>query len=482
MAPDPQAASAPPRRTLADLLPELKAIIVQMARDQDSALQHRINSTASTRELVSLGMSDWDGKSARALSLVDRAWNLAAAPVLFETITSTRCQDSLFGFRISAKYPFCVKKVIFLDVSKAADWRSLLRALPSFANLEHVTFTEEAVFTLFNPGGEPDEDQATFREALRTLAPRIPNLNLMFIDVAATSWMLPQFTTLRWLKWCPMESSVDASYRTLGQAFAQCRRLEHLSLIYPSNLLSSMLMKDAVEPSSWPGVRSLVITLNPQIGADTWRLIQSFGATLEKLLVYLSDASLLDHLGEEREASTFAFPNLRRLTIKSGSAAPVDTTPLLKIFSASPIGHLILPISGNGHDLSPTSLPSTDFLETVLRLFPTHLRSLQLDYHPLLNMQHFHSLAPALVSLASARNISLTLLPSYDIFLHRKQRNGDPGTRQEQTIRRCDGVDEVLRHTLAQSGRMRATGDLEGAEQLVEALTPLRGRMLRDED
>ncbi|ORY84071.1 hypothetical protein BCR35DRAFT_303116 [Leucosporidium creatinivorum] len=176
-------------------------------------------------------------------------------------------------------------------------------------------------------------------------------------------------------------------------------------------------------------------------------------------------------------AQPISFLRLRDLKIQASS---IYLPSYLALFQHSPISWLEIELD----DDEPTTAPriASMALEKAFKVLAgyQYIQRLQIDQwdkrHTELN------LAIVLTRLAKEHGIHISLLPPYDVFLHRKRPNGDPGTRQEQKIRRCDGVDDVLRHTLAQSGRMRATGDLEGVEQLIEALTPSRTRMLRDKD
>ncbi|ORY46307.1 hypothetical protein BCR35DRAFT_311032 [Leucosporidium creatinivorum] len=484
MAPDPQNASLPPRRTLADLPPELKAIIARMARDQDSAYEERMPSDKREREMALLGKRDWDGRSARALSLVDRSWHSAAVPLLFETITSRRCSSNIFGFRIASRFARFVKRASF-DSSYLQphdnyeeDWKALLRALPFFGNLEHINFSDEASSILFGYDQDegPTEDQVTFRESLKSISSSIQSLQLLPSTPDTFLWMLPPFINLRRFRWSICQEEDWASILPAVQALGRCSTLEHLDLEGASEGLLAQFVQEGWEPS-WPNLRSLALKFDDEeLGVSAWSFIRSFRETLESITLRLDHPGLADDLLKETEAPLTGFPNLRRLTIKDGFV-DTEVASLLKLFSGSPVRHLDLSVYDSDWEDPPTVL-----LETALQLFPTHLRSVHLDYQPFYHGSHLHSLAPTLASLAPARNISVTLAPSYDVFLHRPLLEMSRILPSDDVDDNCDQLEELLRSGLRQTAGLRASRDGVAIDRLREALEPLKASMMRARD
>jgi hypothetical protein len=164
------------------------------------------------------------------------------------------------------------------------------------------------------------------------------------------------------------------------------------------------------EPSSWTSLRSLSLEFNRGMGMESWKFVRSLSTTLETLDMTLSIKLSADLIAETDSPSP-AFPNLRRLALFAQDSTG-DIISLLKLFSAAPIRHLVLLVYS-------LEAPSSLLLETALRLFPTTLQSVRIEYLRTTSADHLHSLAPTLRSLASARNISFTLAPTYDIYLHR---------------------------------------------------------------
>ncbi|ORY56545.1 hypothetical protein BCR35DRAFT_309792 [Leucosporidium creatinivorum] len=487
MAPDSQPAPPPPRRTLADLPPELKGMIARMARDQDLAYEARRIRGYFPMPVLS-GINEWDGRSAHALSLADRSWHSAVAPVLFETITSERCRKNLFGFRIVPRFGRSVKKVSFEDDSKDADWKALFRALPLFITLEHVKFDEQPGIALFNTSGQPDSEQATCREALGMVAPSISSLELQMTVPDALVWMLPLFINLRRLEWSVyVEYDVATDLRPAALALARCSKLEHLTLELMTEAMFAELVKVGVGPSLSPSLRSLHLDhdLGMQFGKDAWNFIRSFKDTVETVRLGFSCHRLSNDVWEESDKPPSPFPKLQRLTIKVG-LGNTDITPLLKLFSASPICHLSLSVFGDGFgDSSGTArdaLPSTSLLETILRLYPTYLQSVHLDYRPFTNAAHLHSLAPTLSSLASTRNVFLTLNPSYDVFQHPSTSRLAYSVPPLNLNQSCHDIEDVLKFGSEQAAGFRMTKDAFAMERLIKALEPLKASMMRARD
>ncbi|ORY56552.1 hypothetical protein BCR35DRAFT_355598 [Leucosporidium creatinivorum] len=473
MAPDPQNASSPPaRRTLADLPPELKGIIARMAREQDSAFQQRMKGLELQCDTVRLGKSDWHGRSAHALFLVDRAWNMAVTPMLFETIDSNRCKEKIFGFQIARKHARFVKRVHFCQEAREEeeDWESLLRATPSFVNLEHVTFAYEASNALFNAEGHPDDDQAAYREALQSVAPSVRSLRIEEPCPGVVRWMLPMFVNLRRFEWTIFFEDSDQPGCLALKAMARCSTLEHLTLLGETEeLFEEYVEEEETKARSWPSLRSLTVGVSTHLGIEGWRFIRSFRETLERVTVDLHPT----HDQSQRSRN--------------------EHLPLLTLFSASPIRHLDLFVLDDEIDgLLPAApaLFSTTLLETILRLFPVHLQSLKLNYLPLQTLHDLHLLAPTLHSLASARNVSLTLGPSYDVFLHRPRRNSDPPLAEvdnaplhpQHFVKSREDVEEVLRFGSEQAAGLSLMEDVAGMERLIEVLEPLKEHMMRARD
>jgi len=97
-------------------------------------------------------------------------------------------------------------------------------------------------------------------------------------------------------------------------------------------------------------------------------------------------------------------------------------------------------------------------------------------------IHHLHFIAPSLHALASARNISLTLNPSFDVLLHRYEIGPGDEHVPLNFDERCDVLDKVLRFTAAQARAVRATRDGIALEQLLEAVMPLKAAMMRTKD
>lgn len=365
------------------------------------------------------------------------------------------------------------------------EYLSLLRALPFFVNLEHITLTEETIESLFEP--KVADDVATLQEALRMAAPSISGLTIYTSDPTAFEYLLPMFVNLRRFAWPVTHEDDWTRILPAVQVLGRCNLLEHLDLECAEEELFTLLLSEGVDSRAWPSLLSLKLHLEDyeagdRIGMAAWRFIQSFNNTLESITLTLG-AHLSDDLIAESDTSPHAFPNLRLLTIKSAYHS-MDFIPLLKLFSASRIRHLVLLPYGNGmDDDSPDSLPSTALFETVLRLFPHHLQSVRLEYnHVVPGIHHLRSITPALASLASARNISLTLGPSYDVYLYRTLLAKNGPLPPSDLDDNCDEVGKVLRYALRQTEALRAAGDGHAVDRLREAAEPLKASMLRGLD
>ncbi|ORY38926.1 hypothetical protein BCR35DRAFT_51464 [Leucosporidium creatinivorum] len=356
-----------------------------MARDQDATYKWREKWDEDFQAAAaSWSENEWHGKSAQALALVDRAWNSVVMPLVFETIESTGCRDKVFGFHLVPKYGVrFVKRVIFGHDDQEEDWQSLLGALHSFANLEHATFSYDAGMALFEAEAkaEPEGDQAMFREALRRVAPSIRSLQLRYMGAHAIVWMIPFFTNLRRLEWTVSEDEPEGipDLRPVVYNLAHCSTLEHLSLGEDVESLLAHLAGEDAEPFSWPSLRSLELKDITFFDMDLWKFIQRFEESLEVLSIGVAQGYLAEDIIEDTETPLPAFSNLRRLKVKV--LRPCNIVPILKLFSLSPLRHLVVSVPGNSIESSSwSSPPSTALLENILRLFPTHLQSIRLEF------------------------------------------------------------------------------------------------------
>jgi hypothetical protein len=107
---------------------------------------------------------------------------------------------------------------------------------------------------------------------------------------------------------------------------------------------------------------------------------------------------------------------------------------------------------------SPNSLPATALLETVLRLFPSHLETIYFRYLFLGTLRPLRSLAPTLHSLASARNVLFTLTPSYDIYLPRPRLFTSGQLPSDDLDANCDQLREILQYCQRQAEAFERRG------------------------
>lgn len=264
------------------------------------------------------------------------------------------------------------------------------------------------------------------------------------------------------------------------QALRRCSTIERLHLDGAVEGLLAELVKERME-SPWPSLRSFQLGLRAPLGLAGWRFIRIVGKALETVTLFLNGAGLSDDLVKESEAPLPTFPALHSLKIK-GKGSPTDLTALLKLFSASPIRHLAVLVTGNGLRASSDLISPATLLTSLFRLFPTHLQNLQYNHLPYTDLHHLRSLVPTLPYLATARNFALTLGTSYGVFLHRPRLSAPRTLPPDDVSRTCDDFDEVLRRGLEQTSGLRPSKDVFAMEKLEEALLSLKASMGRARD
>lgn len=184
------------------------------------------------------------------------------------------------------------------------------------------------------------------------------------------------------------------SFSLALHALSHSHRLEHLVLSSEVEPLLRALDERQGPPAWMRSLRKLELALEDGVQMSTWRFIQSVSDTLEQLILCLSDGPV-----KPSQAPLTAFPRLHRLTLEVRSPRNIDITPHLKLFATSPIHHLVLSVSGSG--LGGPRVPTPALLETVLQLYPTHLRHINLNYPQYASIPQLYAIAPILTSLIS---------------------------------------------------------------------------------
>lgn len=292
---------------------------------------------------------------------------------------------------------------------------------------------------------------------------------------------MPLFVNLRRLE---MILGHEGNSFPLFQMTRKYSALQHLNLRCSRKELLVPFNSAGAGASSWPGLRSLELTFDEDMGVDSWSFIQSLSTTLETVSLVVNER-LTDELIADSSSTTRAFPNLRRLALHAEHSNTVIPS-LLQLFSASPVRHLVLSVlSLDSYDLadSPPIL-----LTSILRLCSTELQTVHMDYQVIPTIREAHHLRTTLRTLASVRNVSLTLTAAYDaydVYFHRRiilfgaDIDIPPPIDFDDN---CDESQRLLQYGLRRVEGLRGSRDGVAVDRLREALMPLKAHMLRDMD
>lgn len=408
-------------------------------------------------------------------------------------IDSKDCAQVVFKWSITRRYADVIKHVRFRDSDPALDYDTLFTSCKHFRNLNKLTLDVDASIHLFGTGTDEEdlycaedlgEEHFYRRQELHAIGHSIGQLDLKGpYAIEDLPWLLACF---------PSVSALDLEFINEvpgadAERLTACRRsiatLCNLrQLVLDDIAVDALILQDGPHVD-W-GFKSNLRSLEVFFRRAQLDAVYAFAAESAETLACLDlnvmdhDDTLDDYTIQQNVPPSLPFPQLRRLHLQ-GSQPRVEQ--LLNRLKTSPVISLDLTIDvTQPHNISIAAL-----LGSALKLF----KELKIPHITWINKGSTEPYSGVeitkLVNHAAKLGVALTLQPRVHHYPDRDTCEATTSARDmwhDGTARRCDGADEVLRFGLAQSARIRATGDIIAAEHLVEALKPMHASMLREKD